>query len=171
MIRVNLIHQCAAAATHVQIAVFGAVVAQAEILDGASIRVIDGDTVALPCAAPAPGCSERLRFYAIDSPEVSAPRCEGKLVFALQAKEMMRALLQRPIIVVRGEPGTGRTVDPYGRTLGTLARVEDDKGAPRGDVQRVMLQRGLALRYAPGARAKEARRAFWCGERPKSTGR
>lgn len=137
--------------------------ARAEIVDGARIHVIDGDTVALPCSTPSPGCAEKLRFYGIDAPEVSGPRCEGELVLALQAKEAMRALLRGPIIVVRGEPGTGRTVDPYGRTLETLVRVENEKGAPRGDVQRVMIQRGLALAYAKGAKAKEARRAFWCG--------
>lgn len=137
--------------------------ALAEIIDGARIHVLDGDTVALPCATPSPGCAEKLRFYGIDAPEVSGPRCEGELMLALQAKEALRALLRGPIIVVRGEPGTGRTVDPYGRTLGTLVLVEDEKGAPGGDVQRVMIQRGLAPTYAKGPKAKEARRAYWCG--------
>lgn len=76
----------------------------------------------------------------------------------------MRALRHGPIVVVPGEPGTGRMVDPYGRPLGTLVRIEDEPGAPRGDVQRVILQRGLALNYVKGVKAKERRRAFWCGE-------
>lgn len=136
---------------------------KAEIIDGSRIFVIDGDTVALPCAAPAPGCSEKIRLYAIDAPEMSKPRCEGELALALQAKEAMRALLRGPIVVLRGEPGSGRMVDPYGRTLGTLVRVDDAPDAPRGDVQRVLLDRGLALPYSAGAPAKKRRRAYWCG--------
>lgn len=45
--------------------------ASAETIDGAAIRVIDGDTVALPCASERgiyPGCAERIRLDAIDAP-------------------------------------------------------------------------------------------------------
>lgn len=63
--------------------------AAAEIVDGARVEVTDGDTVALPCAAP---CKrERLRFYRMDSPELSGPRCEGELSLAEAARDRMRA--------------------------------------------------------------------------------
>ncbi len=46
--------------------------AHAETIDGDRIRIIDGDTVALPCD-PArgiyPGCAERVRLVGIDAPE------------------------------------------------------------------------------------------------------
>jgi len=47
--------------------------ASAEKLDGRRIFVIDGDTVALPCKHPAPGCAERIRLTAIDAPETYHP--------------------------------------------------------------------------------------------------
>lgn len=44
--------------------------ASAEAIPGERIVVIDGDTVALPCAQPRPRCSERVRLYSIDAPEI-----------------------------------------------------------------------------------------------------
>ena len=41
-----------------------------EAVDGNRIIVLDGDTVALPCKTPGPGCSERIRLLDIDAPEV-----------------------------------------------------------------------------------------------------
>lgn len=139
--------------------------ASAETLDGARIVVIDGDTVALPCAAPAPGCAERLRLPAIDAPELAHARCEAETVIALAAKERLRDLLRGPVAVRRGDPATGLTQDRYGRTLGTLERLAAEPGRPAGDVQGEMLRLGLALPYAPGAQAWETRRAYWCGRR------
>lgn len=137
--------------------------AQAETLDGARIIVIDGDTIALPCARPAPGCAERVRLYAIDAPELRGARCEAESVLALAAKERLRALMSGRVEIVRGEPGTHRIRDGFGRTLGTVIRIGAAPGLPAGDVQDDLLKRGLALIYKPGAAAKEARRAFWCG--------
>ncbi|MDT3377356.1 hypothetical protein FZC33_00495 [Labrys sp. KNU-23] len=44
-----------------------------EAVDGNRIIVLDGDTVALPCKTPGPGCSERIRLLDIDAPEVFIP--------------------------------------------------------------------------------------------------
>ena len=44
-----------------------AVPASAETIDGNRIIVLDGDTVALPCATPSAGCAEMVRFVDIDA--------------------------------------------------------------------------------------------------------
>lgn len=140
--------------------------AHAEIVDGSRIEVVDGDTVVITCDASKreAGCKrERLRFWKIDSPELSGPRCEGEHVLAVAARDRMRALMSGRVEIVRGEPHTGRTRDRYGRTLGTVVRLDDAPDLPAGDVQHDMLKRGLAEPWAPGAGAKEARRAAWCG--------
>lgn len=113
--------------------------ARAEIVDGARIEVVDGDTLELPCTAP---CNrERLRFFGIDSPELSSPRCEGEQALAIAARDRMRALMAGRVEIVRGEPSTGRMRDRYGRTLGTVLRLDAAPGLPAGDVQRDMLAR------------------------------
>lgn len=122
----------------------------AETIDGRAIIVIDGDTVALPAG---PGRSERLRLHAIDAPESYRARCEAELVAGLKAKARLRALLSGPVRVTRGEPGTGRQVDRYGRTLGALE-------TPAGDAAGILIAEGLAIRWHPGARSETARR--WC---------
>lgn len=150
-------------ASALAITILTAASAAAETLDGARIIVIDGDTVALPCAAPARGCAERLRLHAIDAPELRGARCEAEAVLALAAKERLRALLSGPVEIVRGEPITGRPRDVYGRTLGAILRPSAAPGLPAGDVAADLLARGLAEPWAPGADAKERRRAAWCG--------
>lgn len=137
--------------------------AWAETIDGARVIVIDGDTVALPCASPSLGCAERLRLHAIDAPELRGARCEGEAALALAAKERLRALLAGPVEIERGEPSTGRARDRYRRTLGAIRRLYAAPGLPAGDVAVDLLARGLALRWAPGRSAKGARLRFWCG--------
>lgn len=132
--------------------------AHAETIDGNRIIVIDGDTVALPCAVPARGCSEKIRLYAIDAPESYRARCDAEEIQGLEAKQRLAELLRgQPVTIKRGEPGTGRMRDPYRRTLGALV-------TPAGDVATIMLDEGLVLPWKPGRAAKQARLQTWCGE-------
>jgi endonuclease YncB( thermonuclease family) len=125
---------------------------RSETLDGGRIIVIDGDTVALPCATPAPGCAEKIRLTAIDAPETFHPGCEAELKAGLRAKERLAQLLRAgPVEVVR----SGRK-DRYGRTLADLRTAA-------GDVGGILLEEGLALPYRPGWQAKNARETHWCG--------
>jgi len=126
----------------------------AETIDGDRIRIIDGDTVALPCD-PArgiyPGCAERVRLVGIDAPETSTrARCEAEAVAGLEAKAELADLIRgRPVEITR----TG--VDRYGRTLARLT-------AGGIDVDAAMLAAGAAIPYAPGRAAWGLRCRHWC---------
>lgn len=123
----------------------------AETIDGRRIFVLDGDTVALPCSAPAPGCAEKIRLLAIDAPETYHAHCDAELKAGLAAKARLLNLLRAgPVAVQRsGE------IDRYGRTLGNLATAAGDAGA-------MLMREGLALPYRPGSRAKSERMMHWC---------
>jgi endonuclease YncB( thermonuclease family) len=58
-----------------------------ETVDGASIIIIDGDTVGLPSR-------ERIRILEIDTPETFDSRCENELILGLKAKERLAELLR-----------------------------------------------------------------------------
>ena len=128
----------------------------AETIPGERIIVIDGDTVALPCTRPAPGCAERLRLYAIDAPETRNAACGAEAIAGLEAKAVLRALLNGPVTVSRCEPATGRCADRYGRSLGALRTTA-------GDIGQLMLASGNVLPWRPGAAAKFERQKHWCG--------
>lgn len=137
---------------------FAAQPAHAETIDGNRITIIDGDTVALPCAVPARGCSEKIRLYAIDAPESYRSRCDAEQIQGLEAKARLADLLRnQPVTIKRGEPSTGRMRDPYRRTLGALV-------TPQGDVAEIMLREGVVLPWRAGSAAKAARLQIWCGE-------
>jgi endonuclease YncB( thermonuclease family) len=127
--------------------------ASAEVVDGDRIVIIDGDTVALPCAVPARGCAEKIRFIDIDAPETFRPNCENERAVGLQAKARVAELL-------RGATGyverSGRK-DRYGRTLANLTTAD-------GDVGQALLNARLALPYKPGKVAKARRLAHWCSD-------
>jgi endonuclease YncB( thermonuclease family) len=126
--------------------------AQAEIIDGKRIIVIDGDTVALPCAVPFPGCAEKIRLTAIDAPETFHPTCEAELQTGLRAKERLAELLRGGSVqVIR----TGQT-DRYGRTLADLTSTA-------GDVGSILITESRALPYRAGSQAKQSRIDHWCG--------
>jgi endonuclease YncB( thermonuclease family) len=125
--------------------------AQAEIIDGKRIIVIDGDTVALPCAVPVRGCAEKIRLTAIDAPETFHPTCEMELKVGLRAKERLVELLRAGSVeIVR----SGR-VDRYGRTLADLTSTA-------GDVGSILMKEGLALPYHGGWQSKAGRISHWC---------
>lgn len=125
--------------------------AAAERFDGDRLIVLDGDTVALPCAVPARGCAEKVRLTEIDAPEVFHPSCEAERIAGLRAKERVAGLIRgQAVELVRS-----RETDRYGRTLGLLK-------VPAGEVGAILLREGLAVRYRPGRDEKEARTAHWC---------
>jgi len=126
--------------------------ARAEVLDGDRIVIIDGDTVALPCAVPARGCAEKIRFIDIDAPESFQPHCDHERAVGLQAKARVAELLRGATVYVER---SGRK-DRYGRTLANLTTADGDVGA-------VLLREGLAVPYRPGKVEKAARIAHWCG--------
>lgn len=50
--------------------------ASAEVVDSNRKVIIDGDTVALPCAVPTRGCAEKIHFINIDAPRSFRAHCE-----------------------------------------------------------------------------------------------
>ncbi|MBN9018701.1 MAG: thermonuclease family protein [Rhizobiales bacterium] len=125
--------------------------AHAEAIDGDWIVIIDGDTVALPCAAPSKGCAEKIRFIDIDAPETFRPHCENERRVGLEAKARVAVLLRGATVYVER---SGRQ-DRYGRTLANLTTAE-------GDLGEALLREGMAMPYRPGAEAKAERIAHWC---------
>ncbi|SFG79907.1 thermonuclease family protein [Methylobacterium gossipiicola] len=117
---------------------------RAETVDGASFRVVDGDTVDL--------AGERIRLIEPDAPEISKPRCNAELAKGLRASGRLRQLLKGPVEIER----SGRT-DRYGRTLASLI-------APQGNVATILISEGLAVLYRPGFEAYQQRAAHWCPE-------
>ena len=131
--------------------------AAAEMVDGNRIIIIDGDTVALPCNAPSPGCAEKIRFLDIDAPETFHPDCDEGLKAGLRAKARLAELLRgKSVWVERG----GRR-DTYRRTLAAL-RIGGRDGVNAG---LELVREGFALRWKPGREAKEERQRYWCGPR------
>lgn len=130
-----------------------------ETIDGDRIRIIDGDTVALPCD-PArgiyPGCSERIRLVGIDAPETGThARCEAEAVAGLEAKATLARLIRGHLVEI-----TRTGVDRYRRTL---ARLTVDGR----DVDAALLAAGAAIPYAPGRTAWADRCRHWCPSAPR----
>lgn len=134
----------------------------AETVPPGRIVIIDGDTVELPCIAPACTGVERIRIYNIDAPEIGGARCAAEREMGLEAKAALAALLHgQPVTIHRCEPAEHPTYPPrcrdrFGRTLARLA-------TPAGDVGEAMIARGKALPWAPGRAAHDARAAIFCG--------
>jgi endonuclease YncB( thermonuclease family) len=101
-------------------------------VDGASIIIIDGDTIGLPSR-------ERIRILEIDTPETFDSRGENELILGLKAKQRLGELLRAgPVTIERHDR------DRFHRTLAYL-RLAD--GRRVGDI---LLAEGIALRYQPG---------------------
>lgn len=133
----------------------------AETIDGTSVIIIDGDTIALPCTGEIrKGCAERVRILNIDAPETRGAVCEAERIAGLEAKARLAALLRgQPVNIERCEGDTGRCADRYGRTLARLS-------TSTGDIGQALISSGHALPWQPGAAAKFTRQQHWCGARP-----
>ncbi|WP_082980152.1 thermonuclease family protein [Labrys sp. WJW] len=135
----------------------GATAATYQPIDGSRIIVLDGDTVALPCASPRPGCSERIRLKDIDTPEVFHPDCEEGLKWGLKAKARLAQLLRGKTVYIERDPKPRK--DLYGRTLASL-RIGSPSGLNAG---MQLVREDLAVPYKTGAVAHEEKRLYWCG--------
>jgi len=114
-------------------------------VDGVNIRVVDGDTVDID--------GVRVRVLPIDTPETWEPRCAAELDLGLKAKDRLKQLLAGVVVTYEIDVKAGR--DPYRRTL---ARVYADGK----DVGEILMAEGLAVKWAPGPKAKAARLKLWC---------
>ena len=157
-----------------------------EMVHGSRLVVLDGDTVTLSCE-PKSGnrfsaqsttntCSERIRIYNIDAPEIGSARCAAERDMGIEARDALTRLLdQRSVTIHRCEPQpcepksgnrfsaestanicSYRCTDRFGRTL---ARLE----TAAGDIGAAMIRAGKALPWQPGIAAHDARAAIFCG--------
>ena len=106
--------------------------ARAEVIDGNRIVIIDGDTVALPCAVPARGCAEKIRFLDIDAPESFRPHCDHERAVGLQAKARVAELLRGATVYIEraraGKTATGARWRTSRRRMAMSARCCCVKG-------------------------------------------
>lgn len=133
--------------------------AKADMLsvDGSQIRVIDGDTVDLPCPSRAACERERVRIWNIDAPETSRARCLAERAAGYASARRLENLIRgRQVAVERCDPKR-RCEDRNGRTLARLIV----NGA---DVGESLIASGHALPWRDGAEARGARLRHWCGE-------
>lgn len=132
--------------------------AEAGVMTGRVVEIIDGDTVTLLT----PGLEQvRIRLAEIDTPEKGQP-------YGQKAKQALAEMVHREIVRIEVV-----TIDRYGRTVGKILRLRD-----RLDVNAEMVRRGHAwvyrkysddpmmLEYEEAAR--QGRRGLWylpAGER------
>jgi micrococcal nuclease len=106
------------------------------------LRVVDGDTVDLWCAASG---IERARLDGFDAPELFSAKCTAELIAAQKAKWALRGLLlaAKDLRMERGG------LDRYQRRLVTV-------WVGQMPLSRQMIQRGHARQYGGGLRGG------WC---------
>jgi endonuclease YncB( thermonuclease family) len=134
-------------------AVLGLRLALAEPIDAGSIRVLDGDTVAVAAAT--------YRLVGFDAPEEGTrAKCAGEAVLAVRATSRLRAIvaaggLDLARIACACRPATEGT--PF-CNFGRLCAVLRSDGQ---DVAEIMIREGLAHPLVCGAN-RCPRRAPWC---------
>ena len=106
------------------------------------IRAIDGDTIRIG--------RETIRIATINAPETgSRAKCKSERQLGEAAKRRLAELVASGSVeVARGDPASGRTIDRYGRALGTISV----NGRDVGDV---LVAEGLAREWT-------GRRRSWC---------
>ncbi|WP_369062301.1 thermonuclease family protein [Caulobacter sp. 73W] len=110
-----------------------------DLISGADIRVVDGDTIRLPDG-------ERVRILNIDTPEMPPrARCEREGALALQARDRTQELVLAGDLSLLA---SGRNRDRYGRLL---RRIEINGR----DLGEQLISEGLAQRWS-GSKAR------WC---------
>lgn len=103
--------------------------------------VIDGDTVDI--------AGERIRIANIDTPEIHHAQCDAERRLGEVAKSRVAELLSAgEIVVLRGDPGTGRMKDRHGRTLAVVS-------VDGHDIGEILIAERLA-------RPWEGKRRSWC---------
>lgn len=131
--------------------------AHADTVSGDLIRVVDGDTIDVPCNEFA-GCVERIRFKDVDTPETNRTQCPYARQLGYAAADVLREMLRGKQVSIR-RVGFERARSDSKRPPRTLAFVSID-GV---DVGEKMIADGLALPWRPGRAAKMEREQIWCG--------
>lgn len=107
-----------------------------------ALIVLDGDTIIVG--------KEHIRIANIDAPELRHAQCDAERRLAIVARERLKAIVgSGKLVIVRGDPGTGRAKDRFGRTLATLSVGGRDVGA-------ILIGEQLA-------RPWQGKRKPWCG--------
>jgi endonuclease YncB( thermonuclease family) len=117
----------------------------ANVVDPGSLYVYDGDTIFID--------DQRMRILDIDTPEISEPRCDAEAQRGIEARNRLRALIDRARTVEIDDSGQR---DKYGRPL--IHLILD--GSDAGDI---MVSEGFAVVWEPGPQAWRERRRHWCG--------
>ena len=111
------------------------------MISAAPATAVDGDTVVI--------AGERIRVANIDTPEIHHALCDAERRLGQIAKRRAQQLLDfGRIVIKRGDPGTGRLKDRYGRILATITVDGRDFGA-------IMIEEGLARPWV-------GKRQPWC---------
>ncbi|MDY0241644.1 MAG: thermonuclease family protein [Rhodospirillaceae bacterium] len=119
--------------------------ALAETVRPESIRVVDGDTLAIG--------GDKLRLLTIDAPETHKPRCAAEAVKGEEATARMSALIRNARRVEIQDSGRR---DKYRRRLVDVIVDGRDAGA-------ILMGEGLAVPWRPGRAAWQERYEHWCG--------
>ena len=130
--------------------------AMAGQIDPASVRVLDGDTIAVD------GHPRNIRLVGFNAPEIRNARCENEARLGVKATNRLRELVQgRPLelTLVRCacKPGTEGTKQcNFGRSCGVL-------NARGWDVGEILIDEGLAVPFACSKTSCPKTPRPWCG--------
>ena len=102
----------------------------------------DGDT----CYVTIDGQNEKIRLLALDTPEISKPKCDAELELGLKARNFVNNLIENAETI---EFKTDYEMDYFGRILSYL--IIDGK-----DVSALLVMNGLGVVY------KKGHKMDWC---------
>ena len=130
--------------------------AEMESVTGNVLRVADGDTIEFQ---PDEGPQRRVRFQGIDAPELHQE-------FGMDSFKYLKSLIAGKRIMVKVDK-----IDQYGRYVGRIWLLQDEKGLPPVDVEEKMLEAGLAWHFSrynqeqklsqAQKKARDAKRGLW----------
>ena len=127
----------------------------AEPIEPASVRVIDGDTIAVD------GHKPNIRLVGFNTPEIRNAKCEGEGRLGVNATNRLRELVQAnplELTIVRCacKPGTEGTRNcNYGRSCGLLKTNGQDVGE-------ILIAEGLAVPFICGKTRCPKMPRPWC---------
>ena len=128
----------------------------AELIEPASVRVIDGDTIAVD------GHKPNIRLVGFNTPEIRNAKCEDEGRLGVNATNRLRELVQAgslemTIVPCACKPGTEGTRNcNYGRSCGVLKTKGQDVGE-------ILIAEGLAVPFICGKTRCPKMPRPWCG--------